>query len=142
MREIKVQGMERKVKEMEQKLKDQEEQLRAKERELVEQTTMLQNRNNDLDEDTIDIRSNDARRKSLQCARGTMPQWRLQFVSTTVDLVEKASPRKTAALKKAGITSRNPDIHYMTITWRCLFRTKKFSTTETYCHVSQYPKKC
>ncbi|XP_033630608.1 uncharacterized protein LOC117292604 [Asterias rubens] len=108
VREMKVQGMERKMKEMEQKLKDQEDQLRAKERELLERTTMLQNRNNDLGEDAIDIRSNDARRKSLQRARGAMPQRRSHFVSTTIDLVEKASPRKTAALKKAGITGRNP----------------------------------
>ncbi|XP_071507484.1 uncharacterized protein [Diadema antillarum] len=91
----------RKLKEMEQKVKDVEEKLREKEIEMRE-------KNAELGEDAIDVRSNTARRKSLQRVRRAFPKQRSHFVSTTVDLVQKASPLKAAALEKAGITGRNP----------------------------------
>lgn len=49
----------------------------------------------------LDVRTPAARRKSLQRARRGMPQRPSHYVTTALDLMEKASPRKMEAFKNA-----------------------------------------
>ena len=93
----------RELEETQQKLKQMEEQLLVKELELQEKNKDLQERNDALAKDAIDIRSSDAKRKSLQRARAGMPQRRSHFVSTVIDLVDKSSPKKAAAFEDVGL---------------------------------------
>ena len=104
-KEKKIQEKDRKVKEMAQQLADMEERLRLRELELREENAELQKRNNELHADAIDMRSSDARRKSLERAKRSMPKRRDHFVNTTSDLIKNSSPKKAAAFEEAGIIS-------------------------------------
>ena len=48
-----------------------------------------------------------AKRKSTQRVRDAMPKERAEFVSTALDLVNKASPMKEEAFHRAELTSNN-----------------------------------
>ena len=62
---------------------------------MEEQRQDLQHRNDALGNDTVDLRSRVARRKSLQRVQDDMPKERAEFVSTALDLVKKVSPMKS-----------------------------------------------
>ena len=84
-----------------QKLQDQ---LQAKEQELNNNETELQARNEELpEEDAIDMLSDKARRKALSRVKAVLLRRRSQNIGTTIDLIQKSTPRKAAALKKAGV---------------------------------------
>ena len=90
-------------------LQEQTEQLQTTEAELIEENEELEARNNMLPEDeAIDTRSQNARRKALERVKSSLPRRRSQKIQTMIDLVNKSSPRKAAALKQAGIAPVNP----------------------------------
>ena len=93
----------RKLEEKEKKLKEMAELLREQEREIETTRETLNEQNEQLVDDAVDLRSNAAKRKSLQHAKAGMPQRRTHFVSTTVQLINQSSPTKAASFKKAGV---------------------------------------
>lgn len=96
------------LKEVAEQLKEKEEQLRVKEAELQKKNEELQNRNDALpDENALDFRTYEARNKALERARKSLPTRRSHSINTSLDLINKASPTKTAAFRNAGISTKN-----------------------------------
>ncbi|PIK42771.1 hypothetical protein BSL78_20373 [Apostichopus japonicus] len=85
-----------------QRVKELEQQLRAKEEELRLMTEELKSKQKE-GEESIDIRSDAAKRKALERARKSMPKKTAAFVATTIDLISTASPTKTSAFSSAGV---------------------------------------
>ncbi|KAJ8046204.1 hypothetical protein HOLleu_04813 [Holothuria leucospilota] len=88
---------------MEKKMEEKETQLVGEREELVATNHNLQERNKQLEEEVLDLRSPRAKSKALERVRQALPKSRAPNVSTVVDLVKRASPRKKALLKEAGI---------------------------------------
>lgn len=88
---------------VERALEAKKQQLKEMETKLHEKEMELRERNKTLREQSSDTRSSEAKRKSLERARRGMPKHRAHFVSTTLDLTGKTTPRKAAALAAAGI---------------------------------------
>ena len=94
----------RKMKEKEDRLQAIEAKLEQKELELENQKEELAARNKELQ--ALDMRSQQAKRKSLSRAKAALPRQPVQFAATVGDLIERSSPRKTTAMKKAGVTRK------------------------------------
>ncbi|PIK36573.1 hypothetical protein BSL78_26595 [Apostichopus japonicus] len=85
-----------------QRVKEFEQQLRAKEEELRLMTEELKSKQKE-GEESIDIRSDAAKRKALERARKSSAKKTAAFVATTIDLISTASPTKTSAFSSAGV---------------------------------------
>lgn len=93
----------------EQHLRELERQLQAKDLEVQGIECSVREHNMAMGEEVVDLRTDEARRKSLQRARKAMPTPRSHFVSTAIDLVSKASPKKVAAMAAAGLQTQSGD---------------------------------
>ena len=54
------------------------------------------------------MRSTGARRKALSRVKSVLPRRRSHNLNTTIDLIQKSTPRKAAALQKSGVGAPNP----------------------------------
>ena len=104
--EVKLKAAQKKLEEEKKCLQELEDDLRKKEEELQQQRESLQIEGED-------VRSKIARRNSLERAWKAMPRNPSHFVTTTIDLINKASPRKADRFKRTNVspgTSKEQDL--------------------------------
>ncbi|XP_071481427.1 uncharacterized protein [Diadema antillarum] len=101
-----------KLKAREAELKKEEERLKEIAEAFDQKHAELEVTRKKLSSAGCDVRSSSARRKSLERVRAVMPQDREKCVSTMIDLFQKSSPKKRAALKKRGMHTGLEDAHH------------------------------
>ncbi|XP_072015462.1 LOW QUALITY PROTEIN: uncharacterized protein [Amphiura filiformis] len=95
----------KKLKEQQKQIEQEEERLAVLRRQLEEQAQQCRQTGEEMNNEGVDARRPDARRKSLQRALEGMPRKAAAFVNTHTDLKKNASPKKAAAFEQSGCGS-------------------------------------
>ena len=88
------------------KLEQESNRLQELERQLNQKQEEIDKKKQELADQGKDVRTKEARRKSLQRARSGMPKKPSHYASTAMDLISQASPEKTKMLKTIRSTTK------------------------------------